>query len=135
MCTHLASSFAGLGTYFYAHDGCVTEGAGEIQDRTQEHLGQTDRAIVAQRLMLLKGIADMQAGKDPVGVVRAPPRRTTSTSWFAGKTSPRIGTGAPTGKTDSQAQRPPARGRCRKSVILRSLRRKISGYVSLRGTD
>jgi phthalate 4,5-dioxygenase len=66
------STFAGLGSYFYAHDGCVTEGAGEIQDRTQEHLGQTDRAIVAQRVMLLKGIADIQAGKDPVGVVRTP---------------------------------------------------------------
>lgn len=63
-------TFAGLGTYFYAHDGCVTEGAGPIQDRTQEHLGFGDRAIVAQRLMLLKAIADVHAGRDPVGVVR-----------------------------------------------------------------
>lgn len=65
-------TLAGLGTYFYAQDGYATETQGPIQDRTHEHLGFTDKAIVAERLMLLKAIADVQAGRDPVGVVRHP---------------------------------------------------------------
>ena len=47
-----------------------TEGAGLIQDRTQEHLGYTDRGIVAMRKMILQAISDVQTGKDPPGVIR-----------------------------------------------------------------
>ena len=66
------STFIGLGNGFYGHDGLATEGAGPIQDRTQEHLGFGDKTIVAQRMMLLKAIADVKAGDDPLGVVRNP---------------------------------------------------------------
>jgi hypothetical protein len=65
-------TFIGTGSYFYVHDGLATEGAGPIQDRSQEHLGAGDRAIVAERMMLLQAIADIQAGRDPLGVVRDP---------------------------------------------------------------
>jgi hypothetical protein len=65
-------SFAGMGTHFADQDACVTEGMGPIYDRTEEHLGNCDRAIVAARLMLLRGIKDVQEGRDPLSVVRDP---------------------------------------------------------------
>jgi hypothetical protein len=65
-------TFAGLGSSFPDQDACVTEGAGPIQDRTQEHLGYNDRCIVAARLMLLRAIKDVQEGLDPPLVVRDP---------------------------------------------------------------
>jgi nitrite reductase/ring-hydroxylating ferredoxin subunit len=65
-------TFLGLGGYFYAHDGYATETPGPIQDRTQEHLGFGDQAIIAERRMLLKAIVAMKEGLDPLGVVRDP---------------------------------------------------------------
>jgi hypothetical protein len=59
------------GSSFQAQDLCVTEGR-PIQDRTQEHLGFGDRAIVAARTMLIKAISDLPEGIDPPGVVRDP---------------------------------------------------------------
>jgi phthalate 4,5-dioxygenase oxygenase subunit len=67
-----AATFAGLGRAFQAQDLCVTEGEGLIQDRTQEHLGRTDVAIVAARNILLAAIEAVEAGKDPPHVLRAP---------------------------------------------------------------
>jgi phenylpropionate dioxygenase-like ring-hydroxylating dioxygenase large terminal subunit len=55
-------SFAGLGTSFPEQDACVTEGAGLIQDRTQEHLGYNDQCIVAARQMLLRAIRTVEQG-------------------------------------------------------------------------
>ncbi|HEY3117059.1 MAG TPA: Rieske 2Fe-2S domain-containing protein [Chloroflexota bacterium] len=66
------TNFAGLGTYYYLQDGCVTEGAGPTQDRTHENLGFGDAAIKAGRQMLREAIADVQEGRDPLGVVRDP---------------------------------------------------------------
>jgi len=66
------ATFAGLGRAFQAQDLCATEGEGLIQDRTQEHLGRTDVAIVAARNVLLAAIEAVQAGKDPPHVLRAP---------------------------------------------------------------
>jgi phenylpropionate dioxygenase-like ring-hydroxylating dioxygenase large terminal subunit len=67
-----AKTFSGMGTSFKALDVHVTEGQGPIMDRTQEHLGPGDRAIIAARRMLLAAIADVQAGRDPPFVVRSP---------------------------------------------------------------
>jgi len=53
-------------------DICAVEGAGPIQDRTKEHLVSSDRAIVAQRKLLLKAIRDVEEGKDPPHVIRDP---------------------------------------------------------------
>ncbi len=70
-----ADSFAGIGISFPDQDACVTEGAGPIQDRTQEHLGANDKCIVASRLMLLKAIRDLQQGKDPPLFTRDPAQK------------------------------------------------------------
>ena len=43
-------------------------GAGAIQDRTEERLGVSDRAITANRRMLLRAIADHQAGNGHAGL-------------------------------------------------------------------
>lgn len=69
-----ARTFAGIGSNFLDHDACVIEIMGVIQDRTQEQLGYTDRAIVMARLQLLKAIHDVQQGRDPLHVVRDPER-------------------------------------------------------------
>ena len=58
----VSRSFAGLGTSFPEQDACVTEGAGLIQDRTQEHLGYNDQCIFAARQMLLRAIRTVEAG-------------------------------------------------------------------------
>src|SRR5205085_12119733 len=47
-------TFSGMGAAFHVHDAFATEGQGPIQDRTQEHLGTTDRAIIQARQMLLQ---------------------------------------------------------------------------------
>ena len=64
--------FSGLGGDFLADDGCVTQGAGPIQDRTQEHMGYTDKSIAAARKALLRAIKAVQAGEEAPGVARDP---------------------------------------------------------------
>ena len=65
-------SFTGMGFNFQAHDAFATESQGAIQDRTQEHLVTSDKAIVGARKLLLKAIADLGEGRDPQHVVRNP---------------------------------------------------------------
>jgi phenylpropionate dioxygenase-like ring-hydroxylating dioxygenase large terminal subunit len=65
-------SYAGLGRSFYVHDKFATETQGLILDRSQEHLGTTDRAVILMRRQLLAAVADVQAGKDPMFVERGP---------------------------------------------------------------
>ncbi len=65
-------SFSGIGYNFQAQDACVIEGAGQVQDRTKEHLVTSDKAIIAARKLLLKGIQDVKDGRDPLHVVRDP---------------------------------------------------------------
>jgi hypothetical protein len=65
-------SFSGIGYNFQAQDACVIESAGRVQDRTKEHLVSSDKAIVAARKLLLKGIQDVKDGRDPLHVVRDP---------------------------------------------------------------
>lgn len=65
-------SVAGLGPVFQNHDNWATEGPGPIQDRTQEHLGYTDKAIVMARQLLLLAIHQLEQGLDPPHVVRDP---------------------------------------------------------------
>lgn len=40
---------------------------GRIADRTKEHLGPADRAIIAARQALLQAVRAVQAGNDPLG--------------------------------------------------------------------
>ncbi len=70
--TGMDESFTGMGPVFGVHDAFATESQGAIQDRTQEHLATTDTAIIAARRLMLAAVADVQAGRDPLGVVRDP---------------------------------------------------------------
>jgi hypothetical protein len=49
-------------------DVALQEGMGPIVDRSQEHLGTTDRAIIVLRQLLLEAASDVEAGKTPRGV-------------------------------------------------------------------
>jgi len=53
------------------HDQWAVESMGPIQDRTREHLGTSDKVIMANRRMLLKAIETVQAGGTAPGVADA----------------------------------------------------------------
>ncbi len=65
-------SYTGIGMVFQAHDLCVVEGAGQIEDRTKEHLISSDKAILAARKLLLNAIKDVQEGREAPHVFRDP---------------------------------------------------------------
>jgi predicted dienelactone hydrolase len=49
-------------------DMAVTESMGAIYDRSHEHLGTTDAAIIRMRRMLIKAARDLAAGIEPPAV-------------------------------------------------------------------
>jgi 5,5'-dehydrodivanillate O-demethylase len=51
-------------------DDAVINSQGLIADRTQEHLGASDKGVVMLRRMMRDAIEDVQAGRDPKAVVR-----------------------------------------------------------------
>ena len=53
------------------HDQWAVESMGRIQDRTREHLGTSDKVIMANRRTLLKAIETVQAGGAPPMVLSA----------------------------------------------------------------
>jgi phthalate 4,5-dioxygenase len=53
------------------HDQWAVESMGPIQDRTREHLGTSDKVIMANRRMLLKAIEAVQAGGTAPGAADA----------------------------------------------------------------
>lgn len=55
-------TYTGMGLDINVHDQWAVESIGPIQDRTREHLGQSDRAVTAYRRMLLRAIDDHRAG-------------------------------------------------------------------------
>ena len=62
-------TFLGMGEEdINVHDQWAVESMGAIADRTREHLGSTDRAIIANRRMLLQAIAAVQAGRPAPGL-------------------------------------------------------------------
>ncbi len=50
-----------------AQDQAVQESMGAIYDRSQEHLGTSDLAIIAARRLLLQACDDVEHGRDPLG--------------------------------------------------------------------
>src|SRR5207302_9846353 len=66
------ANFSGMGDSNAVQDAFATETPGPIHDRSREHLGTTDAHIVAARRQLLAGIAAVQAGRDPIHVIRDP---------------------------------------------------------------
>src|SRR4028118_761978 len=65
----LTRTYLGMGEEdITLHDQWAVESMGPIQDRTREHLGTTDKVIMANRRMLLKAIDGVQAGAAAPGV-------------------------------------------------------------------
>jgi phthalate 4,5-dioxygenase len=62
---------------FLNHDGCATESMGPIFDRSKEHLGVSDKAVIAVRKFLLTSVKQLQSGKEPPHLVRE-----TELNWF-----------------------------------------------------
>jgi hypothetical protein len=54
-----------MGFDINVHDQWAIEGQGRIQDRTKEHLGYSDKAIIAYRRMLLSAIGKVAEGGKP----------------------------------------------------------------------
>ena len=63
-------TFTGLGTNFQVHDAFATESQGPVQNRTEENLVSSDKAIVAARKLILNAIKDVQQGREPQHVIR-----------------------------------------------------------------
>ena len=55
-------TYTGMGPDINVHDQWAVEGLGAIQDRTREHLGRGDAAIVRYRLMLRRAIKALETG-------------------------------------------------------------------------
>jgi phthalate 4,5-dioxygenase len=65
----LSLTYTGMGLDINVHDQWAVESMGPVQDRTQEHLGVSDKAVSAYRRMLLQAIDDHAAGKRTTGQV------------------------------------------------------------------
>jgi phenylpropionate dioxygenase-like ring-hydroxylating dioxygenase large terminal subunit len=50
---------------FLNHDACATESMGAIFDRSKEHLGVSDKAVIAVRKFLLAAVKELQQGREP----------------------------------------------------------------------
>ncbi|WP_238364674.1 aromatic ring-hydroxylating dioxygenase subunit alpha [Mesobacterium pallidum] len=56
-------TYTGMGLDINVHDQWAVESMGAIQDRTREHLGRGDAAIIRYRLLLRRAIKAVQTGK------------------------------------------------------------------------
>ncbi len=59
----LTETYTGMGFDINVHDQWAVESQGAIQDRTREHLGTTDKGIIAYRRLLVDAIEKTQAGE------------------------------------------------------------------------
>jgi 5,5'-dehydrodivanillate O-demethylase len=55
-----------------AQDSMANESQGPVVDRTREHLGEFDQVIIDLRRMIMEGIEEVQAGRDPKHIFRDP---------------------------------------------------------------
>jgi len=60
------------------HDQWAVESMGAIQDRTREHLGTTDKIIMANRRLLLQAMDAVEQGLPPPGIAQAEIARAVS---------------------------------------------------------
>ena len=65
-----SQTFTGMGFDINVHDQWAIESQGRIQDRTREHLGTSDKAIVAYRRMLLSAIGQVGERREAADVAR-----------------------------------------------------------------
>lgn len=66
-----AQDFTGI-EGFFNEDGCATETMGPIYDRSREHLGQSDKAVIHVRKRILDAIRANERGEDPPHIVTDP---------------------------------------------------------------
>ena len=67
------ASYTGIEAFNPAEqDGCATESMGAIWNRSKEHLGYSDKTIIALRKMLLRAVSDVAEGKEPPHIIRDP---------------------------------------------------------------
>jgi nitrite reductase/ring-hydroxylating ferredoxin subunit len=59
----LNETYTGMGFDINVHDQWAVESQGAVQDRTREHLGTTDKGIIAYRRLLVDAIDKTQAGE------------------------------------------------------------------------
>jgi hypothetical protein len=59
-------TYTGMGADINVHDQWACESMGAIQDRTNEHLGTSDKAIVAYRRLLRQAIEEVRKGGRPL---------------------------------------------------------------------
>ncbi|HLY66009.1 MAG TPA: hypothetical protein VKU60_10795, partial [Chloroflexota bacterium] len=57
---------------FLNEDACATETMGRIYDRSREHLGASDKGVIAVRRRLLDAVRDFEAGQEPPHIVTDP---------------------------------------------------------------
>jgi phenylpropionate dioxygenase-like ring-hydroxylating dioxygenase large terminal subunit len=62
-------TYTGMGADINVHDQWACESMGVIQDRTEEHLGTSDKAIVAYRRLLRQAIEQTGKGERPIMVL------------------------------------------------------------------
>jgi hypothetical protein len=62
---------------FLNHDACATESMGPIFDRSREHLGASDKAVIAVRKFLLSSVKALMENKEPPHIVRE-----AQSNWF-----------------------------------------------------
>jgi phenylpropionate dioxygenase-like ring-hydroxylating dioxygenase large terminal subunit len=65
-------NFSGIGTNNVPQDAAMVQSPGPIQDREAEHLGTTDKAIIANRKALLEASRAVEAGREPPHIIRDP---------------------------------------------------------------
>ena len=58
-------TYTGMGEDINVHDQWAVESQGAIQDRTREHLASSDKAIAANRRLLLRAMAAVEEGGKP----------------------------------------------------------------------
>jgi phthalate 4,5-dioxygenase oxygenase subunit len=63
------ATYTGMGHDINVHDQWAVESLGAIQDRTREHLGTTDKGIIAYRKLLVDAIEKNAAGAKPLMVL------------------------------------------------------------------
>jgi phenylpropionate dioxygenase-like ring-hydroxylating dioxygenase large terminal subunit len=74
-----SQTYTGMGLDINVHDQWAVESMGRIQDRTREHLGQSDKAIASYRRLLRQSIDEIERGERPMidpakaGSLRGPP--------------------------------------------------------------
>lgn len=60
------ATYTGMGNDINVHDQWAVESMGRIQDRTREHLGQSDKAIIQYRRLLREQIEAVATGDKPM---------------------------------------------------------------------